>query len=120
MPQRLFAVFLRSRYVDSQETFGPVVAITPFDGSEAAAVELSNDTGAGDSWRWLGWGVWLEVPGWGVDHCLLAQEQFACNILAAAAAVPPAPRAALPDATAAAAAPPPPPPPDAALLPLPS
>ena len=57
--------------MDSQETFGPVVAITPFDGSEAAAVELSNDTGAGNSWKWLGWVYgWRYLDGAWIIACL--------------------------------------------------
>ena len=34
----------QSSMITRQETFGPVVALTNFDGSEEKAVELSNDT----------------------------------------------------------------------------
>ena len=42
-PQVLRGVTQEMR-VAREETFGPVVALAPFDGAEATAIELANDT----------------------------------------------------------------------------
>jgi acyl-CoA reductase-like NAD-dependent aldehyde dehydrogenase len=43
-PATVLADVAQSLRISHEETFGPVVSLTPFDGTEDAAVELANDT----------------------------------------------------------------------------